>query len=313
MFGQLHSATPYPLCARDPPPATVGIIRSKGSRMSRGIKKWTDALIEQRQRSGYGEGTGATYKSWINTADYPSRGRIRRAYSPKFGRTIHLMSDIEWHTFLLLEYSESVDELYEQFPMERDVTLQIAAALGITHPYYSGTHVPTVMTLDFLTLSRRTGILRAFDVNTVLIAEDRRSIEKLQIARAYCTGRSVSHHLIFDSKLPIAKIRNIEWIRSGLLMDGEIEPYPEYLHEKAQLMAHELTSTARHNISLSQYCTGFDVRHGLESGVGWRVAKILIWNKTLRCDINNPDLPSAPLLSFLRPTPHGNKREAGAS
>ncbi|WP_321793688.1 TnsA endonuclease N-terminal domain-containing protein [Burkholderia pyrrocinia] len=278
--------------------------------MARGVKRWTESLIDQRQREQYGEGTGSAYKPWIKTADFPSRGRIRRAYSPKFGRTIHLMSDVEWHTFLLLEYANSIDELYEQFPMERDVTLQIAAALGIAHPYYPGTHVPAVMTLDFLAVSHRTGNVRAFDVKTTREAENTRAIEKLEIARTYCMGRNVAHHLVFDSALPMVKVRNIEWMRSGFLKEGEVEPYPGYYLEKAQLMASEL-SNANHDISLSQYCAGFDSRHGLESGVALRAAKILLWERTLRCDLNNPDLSSAPLLSFLRTVPRSRNRTAG--
>lgn len=280
--------------------------------MGRGIRKWTEQLVAQRVRDGYGEGRGAAYKPWVGTADFSSSGRIRRAYSPKFERTMQLLSDAEWHTFLLLEFADDVGELYEAFPMERTITLQIAAALGIAHPYYPGTDVPTVMTIDFLAVNRDGDAIRTFDVKRTEDAENERAVEKLQITREYCTGRGIAHHLVFHSALPMVKVRNIEWIRGGLLKEGELEPYNGYFREKAQLMASELTRVS-HNLPLNKYCSGFDSRHGLTPGDGLRIAKILMWEKTLRGDIANPDLQSAPLLSFRALTPEiGGRTASGA-
>jgi hypothetical protein len=268
--------------------------------MPRGIRNWTEKLIEQRIREGYGDGEGSSYKPWIGTADFSSAGRTHRPYSSRFGRTMELNSDVEWNTFVLLEFSKKVSQLYEGFRLEREDTLQIAAALGIRHPAYPGTNVPAVMTVDFLAEINGgdQSELWAIDCKRTEDAENETAIEKLQITRQYFAGRNIPHHLVFHSKLAMAKVRNIEWARGGAIKPGEIEPQPGYFREKADLMAYEL-ATSQRNIPLAQYCAGFESRHGLGKGDGLRIARLLIWEHTLRCNMSTPGLERTPLSSFI--------------
>jgi hypothetical protein len=268
--------------------------------MGKGIQKWSEAVIERRQREGYGSGDGAAYKPWVGVHDIASAGRMHRAFSQAFGRTIHMLSDVESNTFLLLEYSRKFTQVYEGFPLERKCTLQIAEALGIQHPYYQGTHVPAVMTVDFLAVreSNDDMLIVAFDCKRSEDAEDEHTIEKLQITRAYFAGRGVAHHLVFHSELPMSKVKNIEWIRAAALKKGETERYEGYFREKANQMAYEL-STSKHTTPLNEYCASFESRYQMGPGDGLRVARMLMWERTLECDLNNPNLQSAPLNSFI--------------
>ncbi|EKS70383.1 MULTISPECIES: heteromeric transposase endonuclease subunit TnsA [Caballeronia] len=267
--------------------------------MPRGIKIWTEELVARRIREGFGDGEGAQYKPWVGTADFSSLGRTHRAYSQRFGRTIEMVSDVEWNTFVLLEYARNVTAVYEGFPLPRETTLELAAALGIKHPYYPGTSVPTVMTVDFLaTLEDQRGTrLAAFDCKRTEDAENERAIEKLQITHAYFAGCDVKHHLVFHSSLPMQKVRNIEWARGAIWKPGQTSPSLEQLQELCSLMKHEFSNSSRLD-SLAQYCNGFDRRHGVESGLGLRAARILLWEQTLRCDLNVPHLDQAPVSSF---------------
>ena len=268
--------------------------------MGKGNQKWTEELIRQRERAGYGSGDGTDYKPWITVHDVPSSGRTHRTWSPIYGRTVHLLSDVEWRTFILLEFSRKYPLLYEGFPLERKATLEIAVALGIRHPHYPGTHVPTVMTVDFLAVESFGDEMKltAFDCKRSEDAEDERAIEKLQITRAYFAGRGVPHHLVFHTLLPEQAARNVEWIRSASLKEGEIEPYDGYLNEKADQMFHEL-STGTFTLSLRDFCTSFEARHNMGRGDGLRVARILMWEHRLRCGMRLPNIPNAPLNSFV--------------
>ncbi|WP_239482764.1 TnsA endonuclease N-terminal domain-containing protein [Paraburkholderia sp. C35] len=224
---------------------------------------------------------------------------MQRTDSQKFGRTIHTMSDIETRTLLALEWSARVTGVREQYPVDRDLTLEIADALKVTHPYYPGTNVPTVMTVDFLVDVTDNGqtSFEAIDCKSSEEAEDPRSIEKLQIMRVLFAGMDIPHRLVFDSTLPMQKIRNIEWIRGGILKSGEEEQYPGAIRERSLIMAHELLHSTR-NMPLSEYCAKFERRHGMRAGDGLRVAKLLMHERILLCDLNNPDLATAPLASF---------------
>ncbi|EIN01543.1 transposon Tn7 transposition protein TnsA [Paraburkholderia hospita] len=267
--------------------------------MARGIRNWSEELIARRIREGYGDGEGASYKPWVRTADFTSAGRTSRVFSSKFGRTFELVSDVETNSFYMLEFAPSVIQVYEQFRLDRDETLQIAAAHGIAHPCYPGTHVSTVMTADFLVVmgSEDNPRLMAIDCKRSEHAGDPRAIEKLEITRRYFAGRDVPHRLVFHSKLPLTLVRNIEWARGGVIKPGQLDPSPEFLLDKADLMVHELRHSTR-SMSLSEYCVSFEQRHGLRQGLGLRIARMLIWEHRIQCGMTTPHLERAPMYSF---------------
>lgn len=268
--------------------------------MARGPKNWDEATIARMRLEGRGEGEGRDYKPWIGVHDISSRGRIRRVAGIKTGREHHLFSDVEWGLFLLLERARNVVDIREQYPLERDLTLEIAAMLGIRHPCYPGTKVPTVMTVDILATQERDGnrSLVAYNAKRTEEAEDVRSLEKLEIERYYFQGMEVPHHLVFSSQLPQNTLRNLEWIRGALPKPGELEPYPDFLEENARRMAADLANR-KSSGSLAEYCSSFDIRYGLPDGAGMRLARLLMQERILMADLENPDLPSAPLSAFF--------------
>lgn len=280
--------------------------------MARGIQKWNEDTITRLKAAGRGKGTGAQYLPWINVFDLSSRGRSRRVFSRKTGREHHLFSDVEWNTFLLLEWTPDVVDIREQYPLDRDITTQIAAARGIAHPCYPGTHISTVMTVDFLVTRVQNGKYRleAFNDKRTDEAEDKRSLAKLEIQRAYFDGMQIPHWLVFHSKIPEQKVRNIEWIRGAQLSPGEIEPYPNCHAEHARRMALELAHCSR-RMTLADYCTQYDRRCSLPAGTGMRVARLLMQSRVLMPDLNNASLATAPLASFRVSAPAGHPRLIG--
>jgi len=283
--------------------------------MAKGIQKWSEQVVERLIREGQGSGEGSNYTPWVGVHDMASKGRTHRAWSTVYGRTMHLQSDVEWNTFILLEFSGKFPELYEGYPLKRETTLEIAAALGIKHPYYPGTHVPAVMTVDFLGVDKRGGELRivAFDCKR---SEDmdatnaEHTIAKLQITRAYFAGLNVPHHLVLHSQLHMQTVKNIEWIRSGIAKTGEIERFEGHLREKFDQMYFELLN-GTYTCSLAEYCRRFDERHGLEPGDASRVARMLLWEHRLKCDLRNSTVNALPLNSFLVEPNYASRHAVG--
>jgi hypothetical protein len=268
--------------------------------VSRGVRKWTEEAVTRLKAEGRGTGTGATYKPWILATELSSLGRARRVYSPKTGREHHLLSDVEYHVFLLLEWAQDVVDIREQYPLDRDLTLEIAGGLQIRHPYYPGTQVATVMTVDLLATRLKDGerALEAFNVKTATEAETSDStLQKLEIARSYFEGLGVAHHLVLDTHLPLQKVRNIEWIRGGALRTDELEAYAGQWDE----LMHRMTGQLRHaepSQALNRFCESFDNQLGLEQGIGLRVARMLMQSRVLMPDLSAPNLASAPLMAF---------------
>lgn len=94
------------------------------------------------------------------------------------------------------EGSVDVVDIREQYPLERKLTLDVAAEIGAPHPYYPGTHVPTVMTVDFMVTRVKDGrrYMQAFNVKSAEEAEDERSLAKLEVQREALERQGIEHH-----------------------------------------------------------------------------------------------------------------------
>ncbi len=263
------------------------------------IVKWSEEKIAQFQLEGRGKGKGSGYKPWVRVVDFSSRGNSRRAFSHKTGRHHELLSNIEWHMFVLLEFAREVVDIREQFPLGRDETRSIAAQLCIKHPVYPGTRVPAVMTTDFLVTLNRNGhdILEAFSCKAARDLENPRTVEKLELERAYFEKLDIPHRLVIDAALPASKVKNLLWFRGAVLDDDDSAEYSDALGELGRRMTYEL-SRGGGSGSLAEYCTKFDARVGAVSGTGLRIARALLWSGTLQTDVNQPDLPATPVSLF---------------
>lgn len=97
-----------------------------------------EAKIARFQKEGRGKGRGRDYLPWLKIGDVPSRGRSSRLKGNTTARVHHFLSDIErdlFHLYLfhLFDWDDSVEDVREQFPLDRDATRRIADALGIEH------------------------------------------------------------------------------------------------------------------------------------------------------------------------------------
>lgn len=268
--------------------------------MGRGHPTWTETRIERLYREGRGRGHGATYRPWLEIDDVSSLGRSRRVWSPKLERTVHLLSDVEYRLFIALEWQCDVTDIREQYPLDRDVTQTVARELGIRHPCYPGTNVPTVMTTDFLVTRLRANkqCFVAFNAKRDEEASNQSSLLKLEIQRCYFERLSVTHHLVYHSQIPKTAVDNIDWIRSAELKDGEAEREPEYFASLCARMAAELAQIPDTSVPLTQYCADFDRRHGAERGTGVRTARMLMAKRVLKPDLALEDLAMRPLSAF---------------
>lgn len=277
-----------------------------------GKQKWTEAKIRRMVAEGYGEGFLAQYKPWIEVADVSSLGNSRRVWSAKTSRTHHLLSNVEFNLFRALEWQQDIIDIREQFPLDRALTQDIARSLGIRHPYYPGTQVPTVMTVDFI-VTQRVGDenhLVAYNAKRDEEAEDERSVLKLEIQRTYFEQLGFPHHAIYHSQIPLNNIANIGDIREAPLKPDELEPRPGFFSGLMSRMVHHMPN-ANSNSSLVAYCQDFDGTFGVASGTGIRVARMLMNERVLVPDLSSSDLGAEPLSAFLMTAQLGQLRAAG--
>ncbi len=106
--------------------------------------------ISRFLKEGRGQGHGAQYSPWLTVQDVSSLGRATRIHGRKTEREHHLLSDIETSVFLLLDWSDAVIDIREQYPLDREETRRIAAEMGVRHPFDTLGKCDIVMTTDFL-------------------------------------------------------------------------------------------------------------------------------------------------------------------
>lgn len=263
--------------------------------------KWSEAKIAQLEQEGRGKGAGADYIPWIQVNDFSSRGFSRRVFSQKTSRAHHLLSEVEWQLFLLLEFCPAVLDIREQFPLKRDATLSIAAEHGIRHPVYPGTHIPTVMTVDFLVVLQEQGgqVIRAFNCKRVDGIDHENELGKLEIERNYFDRAGVPHHLVFDRCLNQQKVENLEWCRSAFINDEGTYETPNAFAELHQRFLQDLSRQPSGN--LSEFCANYELRTGTKPGTGLRIARALIWRHDLLTDLATADLAFQPAAMFSAP------------
>lgn len=260
--------------------------------------KWSEEKIAQLEKEGRGKGTGANYKPWIQVSDFSSLGFSRRVFSQKTGRVHHLLSEVEWQLFLMLEFSPAVLDIREQYPLKRPETLSVAAELGIRHPTYPGTNIAVVMTCDFLTIMDENGqkVARAFSCKRESNVDGMRDVEKLEIERSVFNRLDVPHHLVFDRSLPKQKTFNLNWCRSATVNDEGTYEYDEAFAEHRQRIINDLSR--KQAGTLAEFCANYDLRTGSKPGTGLRVARALLWHRELLTDLDMADLAGQPTLMF---------------
>ncbi|MGL5942124.1 MAG: TnsA endonuclease C-terminal domain-containing protein [Waterburya sp.] len=168
--------------------------------MARSRYDWTQAKFERYVKEGRGKGSGKDYKPWITIQDFPSRGRVSRSLGWKSDRIHHFMSDWELRFFYLLEWSTTVQDIREQYPLlNLDLAFCIADELGIEYPREPKNNTPYCY--YFINILKEKLINQKLKINTITTA--------LDIELGFQTGTSLSlfKHLVARKEIIIDMLR----------------------------------------------------------------------------------------------------------
>lgn len=279
--------------------------------MARRRYSFDEDKIALFHKEGRGKGRGADYKPWLTVQDVPSLGRTHRLRGLKTGRQHHLLSDIEWRFFLLFDWADDVEDIREQFPLDRAVTKRIAGEMGVRHPTDPTTKVPVVMTTDLVVDAVRDGrlVTLARTVKPAAELAKPRILEKLEIERRYWAERGIDWGILTEKEVPLALATAIFWVHSYGYLDNLSQPYAGYYEEKAALIRRELPNWPNH-ISLGRFCSEMDNRLNLETGVALFLVRNLLATKDIRCDMTQP-LDDSVALHRFEVVPNKRARTAG--
>jgi hypothetical protein len=238
--------------------------------MAKHRRQWNQGVYERYIAEGRGYGDGKEYKPWIRIQDFASKGVVSRIHSQKTKRVHHLLSNNELHYFFLLEWSEKITDIREQFPLsDMEAAMWIAASAGIVYPTDRISGFSYVMTCDFM-LTTENG-LKARTIKQVSELSNPRVIQKLEIERRYWAGKGIDWKLVTDKEIDVPKARAIQWARQG---SNNICTDPVLLNEAVKRF--EITNSPLTTAS------SIDRDFFLPAGTGLTILRQLIQTRQIR-------------------------------
>lgn len=254
-------------------------------------KRTRTSKVEKWIKEGRGSGVGADYKPWLNIQDVSSLGRSTRLKGIKTGRQHEFLSDLERNYFYLTEFSDSIVDIREQYPLlPLEETLVIANELGIKHPNDPKTGEPIVMTTDFLlTVDKGEGsveLARTIKMKDELLKE--RVLEKFEIERVYWKKRGVDWGIVTELEIPKTLARNISYIHDYY----DIQQYDAYQNISPQsiedLGIELLKRVLDTDKSIREITNLFDKEVHLSLGSGMTLFYHLLAQKIVQIDMLKP-------------------------
>lgn len=192
-------------------------------------KPLTIKQIERKLKEGFGTGQGIYYKPFLSVQDIASSTLVTRIRGLKIQRVYHLFSFLEVACFHIFDACKWIIDIREQVPLTTlNHTLYIANKLHIIHPgLYKGGKTPQMMTTDFLVDVLLDGEVRlvAVCVKPAAFLLDKRVREKLEIERFYWLERGIEWRIVTEKDIPMALIRNLQWLYSIRNWFSEKAPY----------------------------------------------------------------------------------------
>ncbi|WP_417438886.1 TnsA endonuclease N-terminal domain-containing protein [Idiomarina sp.] len=231
----------------------------------------------------YGIGELSTYKPWLRVQDVKSKGIRSQVLGLKTGRVHHTLSSIETEFFYLAEYSDSVIDIREQFPLlPINLSIKIAEALGIVHPAHPETKVPIVITTDFLLTRFIDGkkIYEAISVKPEHDVSNRRVLEKLELERVWWELLSVKFSYFIGNELTQIQSSNINWATHPLRSEKQI------FTEDELSIAASFLSLGKHLIR--EICYLFIDKLKLQHEASLTMLRSLIGRKKITVDLSFP-------------------------
>ncbi len=256
--------------------------------MAKRKRSLTENKIERLIKEGRGQGIGEEYKPWILVQDVPSLGRATRLKGIKTNRQHEFLSDMERDYFYILEYSNNVVDIREQFPLlPLEETILIAKELGIKHPTDPKTNEPIVMTTDFLVTINKNG--KYIDVARTIKPQDdlinKRTLDKFEIERRYWKKQEFNWGIVTENEIDKVLTQNILYMHpyNDLYeLDSFIELEKEDIDD---LVITYLDRIIAETVDIRKVSKLFDQDFNLKSGTGLSIFYYLVIRKIIRINL----------------------------
>lgn len=252
----------------------------------------TEEKIQRWLAEGRGKGHGRDYKPWFTVRDVASIGREHRTYSHTVGRTHHLLSDLEFAFFLVLDMSKDIVDIREQFPLPREATRTIAKQLKFRHPRQPGANCDFVMTTDFVATRVVDGIqvIEAYAVKQSKDLENARVKQKLDIEEAYWTSIGVRFAVLTEAHISANIKKALKWLHPVKTLLAAEKNTWDLIAASSRRLLLSLAAPKNSNELLTSLCNKLDIEANTEEGAHLLAARFLFANRMLLADFVNVEI-----------------------
>ncbi|MEH2151426.1 TnsA endonuclease C-terminal domain-containing protein [Nostoc sp.] len=262
--------------------------------MARSKQDWTQAKFERYLKEGRGQGSGKDYQPWIKIQDFPSKGRVSRPPGWKTNREHHLLSDNEKRLFYVFEWSDTIVDIREQFPLiDLDLAMSIAEEIGINYPKDPQSNTARVLTTDFM-LSVKQGKTIVQQARTFKLTKDLGSksvAEKFELEKRYYAAKGIDWGIITEKEVFKQLAENIEWVHTAYKLEENADINLEELRNIANILKSRLQES---DASINRITTSLDKDMNLESGTSLYLFRHLIAKKEIIMDMLATKISSCP-------------------
>lgn len=243
----------------------------------------TPTLVNKWIKAGFGQGEGKDYKPFMYVRDVPSEGTSNMVHSRITGRKHDYLSDHEFKVHLLAEYGRATLDIREQFALlPWKETQDLAARLGIQHPWIPGTRTPTVMTTDLLLSLKRSDGVELVAVSAKLTKDlTDENLAKLLLERLYWNRRGIRWILATEENIPATRTSNLKFFENALNDDrgtkSGIAPA-----DFSRLFEQNWSSTLSFNHVMNKTINSM----GIDEHTGHALLGLAVWSRNSRIDID---------------------------
>jgi len=244
-------------------------------------RNWNEKVYRRYIQEGRGQGQGFSYKPWLTVRDFPSLGMVSRIKGDTTGRIHHLMSNHETNLFFLLDWSDNVLDIREQYPLlDISDAINIAEKAKIRYPFDKISGFPYVLTSDFYIETPSGGSVLSVKPTSEL--NKPRVLEKLEIERRYWLSKGVKWELVTEREINNIKAKNIEWLSQAR--------NPAHLGVVAELWPMLLDFFRNHldKAPIIDICKEVERYFGLSDGIGLNAFRYLAYKKQISLEIDQP-------------------------
>ena len=251
-------------------------------------KRKRSPSTDKKLKDGRGQGIGIDYKPWITIQDVPSLGRVTRLKGVKIPRQFEFLSDLERNYFYLLEYSDFIVDIREQYPLlPIEETIVLADELGIKHPTNPKTGEPVVMTSDFLITviknQQHQHLARTLKYKDELM--DERVLEKFEIERVYWERQGVDWGIVTELEISKEMAHNIAFVH-GYSNLSVIEGFEEVTADDiANMSIYFIKKLITEDLTVKQIAKEFERDFGMVVGCGLSLFKQLVITKAIEMNL----------------------------